>query len=172
MPFGLCNAPSSFQSYINTALQDILDQFCTAYLDDVLIFSEILEDHHQHVEMVLERLDKAGLFVDIDKCEFDQQEVKYLGMFIGVDGLKMDSAKIKTIVEWPTPRTVKEVLSFLGFANFYRRFIEKFSKLALPLTELTKTKEKDGKKTLFLWDEKCQKAFDMLKRKFASYPIV
>ena len=172
MPFGLCNAPSSFQSYINTALQDILDQFCTAYLDDVLIFSETLEDHHQHVEMVLERLDKAGLFVDIDKCEFDQQEVKYLGMFIGVDGLKMDPAKIKTIMEWPTPRTIKEVLSFLGFANFYRRFIEKFSKLALPLTELTKTKEKDGKKALFKWDEKCQKAFNMLKRKFASYPII
>ena len=99
--------------------------------------------------MVLERLAKARLFVDIEKCEFDQQEVKYLGMLIGVDGLKMDPAKIKTIMEWPTPRTVKEVLSFLGFANFYRRFIEKFSKLALPLTELTKTKDKDGKKALF-----------------------
>ena len=172
MPFSLYNAPSSFQSYINTALQDILNQFYTTYLDDVLIFSETLEDHHQHIEMVLERLDKAGLFVDIDKCEFNQQEVKYLRMFIGVDGLKIDPAKIKTIIEWPTPRTIKEVLSFLRFANFYRRFIEKFSKLALPLTELTKTKEKDGKKALFKWNEKYQKAFNILKRKFASYPII
>ena len=171
MPFGLCNAPSTFQSYINKALQDILDDFCTAYLDDVLIYSETLEQHHSHVEMVLERLHKAGLFADIDKSEFDQKEVKYLGMIIGVGGLKMDPAKIKTIVDWSTPKTVKEVLSFLGFANFYRRFIEGFSKLALPLTELTKTKGQD-KKAVFKWDNACQQAFDKLKRKFASYPII
>ena len=155
MPFSLCNAPSTFQSYINKALQDILDDFCTAYLDDVLIYSETLEQHHLHVEMVLERLHKARLFADIDKSEFDQKEVKYLGMIIGVDGLKMDPVKIKTILEWSTPKTVKEVLSFLGFANFYRRFIEKFSKLALPLTELTKTKGQD-KKAIFKWDNACQ----------------
>ena len=119
MPFGLCNAPSTFQSYINKVLQDILDDFCTAYLDDILIFSETLEQHHLHVGKVLERLDKAGLYADIDKSEFDQKEVKYLGIIIGVDGLKMDLAKITTIQEWSTPRTVKEVLSFLGFANFY-----------------------------------------------------
>ena len=171
MPFGLCNAPSTFQSYINKALQDILDDFCTAYLDDILIFSETLEQHHTHVGQVLERLDKAGLYADIDKSEFDQKEVKYLGMIIGVDGLKMDPAKITTIQEWSTPRTVKEVLSFLGFANFYRRFIHRFSKLALPLTELTKTKDKD-KKALFQWSQECQDAFDKLKQAFASYPII
>ena len=171
MPFGLYNAPSTFQSYINKALQDILDDFCAAYLDDVLIYSETLEQHHLHVEMVLERLHKARLFADIDKSEFDQKEVKYLGMIIGVDGLKIDPAKIKTILEWSTLKTVKEVLSFLDFANFYRRFIEKFSKLALPLTELTKTKGQD-KKAIFKWDNACQQAFDKLKRKFVSYPII
>ena len=166
MPFGLYNAPSTFQSYINQALQDILDVFCTAYLDDVLIFSENLDDHHRHVREVLERLRTAKLYVDIDKSEFDVQEVKYLGMIVSIQGMKMDPSKVDTVLQWNAPRTLKDLQAFLGFANFYRRFIKGFSKTALPLTKATKKDE------VFRWSPQMQVAFDTLKQLFSTQPIL
>ena len=109
MPFGLCNAPGTFQSYINAALHDYLDQFCTGYIDDILIFSETLEEHRTHVKQVLERLRAFGLFADIDKSEFEVQSVKYLGLIITTEGLRMDENKISAVKDWPTPRSVKDV---------------------------------------------------------------
>lgn len=174
MPFGLCNAPSTFQSYINGALQDILDEYCTAYLDDILVFSNTLKEHKRHVREVLKRMRKAGLYADIDKSEFHVQRVKYLGMIITTEGLQMDPDKVQTVLEWPTPRNVKDILAFLGFANFYRRFIQGFGRTALPLTDLTKTKPlvAGGKPPPFLWSAACHKAFDELKRMFSSAPIL
>lgn len=168
MPFGLCNAPGTFQSYINDSLREFLDDFVSAYLDDLLIFSDTYEEHVQHVRSVLDKLREAGLQLDIDKCEFSVHETKYLGMVIGADGIRMDPAKVAAIQDWQTPRTVREVLSFLGFANFYRRFIRGFSKIALPLTRLTRTSPDNGGGAPWNWTLECQDAFDRLKVAFTT----
>lgn len=137
MPFGLCNAPSTFQAFINEVLREYLDNFCSAYLDDILVYSNSKEEHVEHVKKVLRKLQQAGLYLDINKCQFHVQEVKYLGLIITTDGLKMDPQKIDTIVNWKAPRCVKDVQAFLGFANFYRRFIHGYSRIAAPLSNLT-----------------------------------
>jgi len=124
MPFGLTNAPTDFQHFINDVLRRYLDVFAIAYLDDILIYSDTLEEHNEHVKQVLEALSKAGLHLKPEKCEFHKQEVKYLGLTVGTDGIKMDPAKVDTVVDWPIPRNLVDVRSFLGFANFYRRFIQ------------------------------------------------
>ena len=127
MPFGLSNAPATFQARINEVLHPFLDVFCTAYIDDVLVYSDSLEEHRIHVKRVLHSLQQAGLQLDIKKCEFEKTEVTYLGMIISDQGVQMDPAKVACIREWHTPRDVKDVQGFLGFANFYRRFIKEFS---------------------------------------------
>ena len=137
MPFGLCNAPASFQAYINDALRDYLDDFCVAYMDDVLVYSSgTLEEHIEHVRKVLSRLKEHGLFVKPEKCEFHVTETKFLGYIISPDGVRMDPERVKTIVEWPAPKSVHDLQVFLGFANFYRRFIEAHSRIVSPLTAL------------------------------------
>jgi hypothetical protein len=137
MPFGLCNAPGTFQTFINKTLRNYLDDFCTAYLDDILIYSEDEADHEGHVTKVLQKLREASLFLEIKKCSFSVKRVKYLGLILTTDGLKMDPSKVATIRDWGILRTVKDVQSFLGFANFYQRFIKGFSYIAKPLTALT-----------------------------------
>ena len=166
MPFGLCNAPASWQHFINDILREHLDDFCTAYADDILIYSNTRKEHIEHCHWVLDQLEKAGLTCDIEKCEFCVQEVKYLGLIITTDGIKMDPEKIAAIVEWETPNSVKEIQAFLGFANFYRRFIRKFSKIAGPLNDLT------HKDRAFKWTQECQKAFEELKIAFTTAPIL
>lgn len=167
-PFGLANAPSTFQKYINWTLRDYLDVFCSAYVDDILIYSSGSRTEHQgHVRKVLNRLREAGLQIDIDKCEFETKATKYLGFVIDVDhGLKMDPEKVKAIENWEAPTSVKGVRGFLGFANFYRRFIQKFADIARPLTELTR---KDSK---FQWNSEADQAFNKLKQIFLSAPAL
>jgi len=138
MPFRLTNAPTSFQSLINNTLQEYLDDFVVAYLDDVLIFSKTYKEHVQHVRKVLTKLREKGLPVKLEKCEFYKHEVPFLGYIISDQGLKMSPDKIKDVLEWPEPRSVKDVQSFLGFANFYRRFIEGYSRVTAALSNLTK----------------------------------
>lgn len=167
-PFGLANAPSTFQKYINWALRDYLDEFCSAYVDDILIYSSgSISQHRQHVSKVLQRLREAGLQIDIDKCEFEVQKTKYLGFVIEAGkGLYMDPDKIQAIANWEAPSSVKGVRGFLGFANFYRRFITGFSNLVRPLTELT---HKDRK---FEWSTQADEAFRTLKDIFTSAPTL
>ena len=167
-PFGLANAPSTFQKYINWALRDYLDEFCSAYIDDVLIYTDgSLEEHRKHVRQVMERLRVAGLQIDIDKCEFEVKTTKYLGFILEVGkGVRMDPEKIRAILEWESPRSVKGVQSFLGFANFYRRFIHNFSDLTLEMTALVR------KDQVFEWTEAAEKQFQELKRKFTIAPIL
>jgi hypothetical protein len=138
MPFGLTNSPASFQYYINDALQDFLDIFCTVYLDDILIYSDSLKEHQMYVHQVLQCLREFGLQADISKCKFHAQEVKYLGLIVGTDRIRIDPAKVSAVVDWLQPANVKDIQSFLGFANFYRRFIKEFAKRAIPLIKLTK----------------------------------
>src|SRR5437667_1473928 len=166
MPFGLKNGPSTFQHYINDKLHDFLDVFVTAYIDDILIYSSTLSEHRKHVRMVLERLREAGLQCDIKKCKFHATEVTYLGLIVSRDGIKMDPVKVEAIVGWESPRNVHDVRVFLGFANFYRRFIRHFSKIVRPLVNLTKKNMK------FLWDTTCERAFNDLKKRFTTAPIL
>jgi transposase InsO family protein len=166
LPFGLTNGPSTFQRYINDTLMGYLDDFCSAYIDDILIFSTTEAEHELHVKKVLERLRQAGLQADVDKCEFHVQKTKFLGFVIGVDGIAVDPAKIEAVEDWKIPTTVKGVQSFLGFCNFYRRFVQDYSRIAKPLNNLTK------KETPFRWSVECQQAFDQLKRTLLSAPIL
>jgi hypothetical protein len=108
MPFGLTNAPASFQHLMNHHFSDMVDKFVICYLDDILIYSDSLEEHDKHVTAVLQRLRKAGLYAKAEKCEFHLERVEFLGFVVGRDGLEMDQGKVQTILDWPTPRTVEE----------------------------------------------------------------
>ena len=166
MPFGLSNAPATWQTRINDVLRPFLDIFCTAYIDDILVYSDNLQDHRQHVRAVLQGLNDAGTHIDISKCEFEVTEVCYLGMIISTDGVKMDPQKVACITRWTSCDGVKDVQAFLGFSNFYRRFIKNFSKIVRPLVNLTK------KNVPFDWDTACRKAFRELKEAFVKAPIL
>jgi hypothetical protein len=166
MLFGLTNAPASFQHFINDVLRPYLDIFVTAYLDDILIFSDNLDEHRKHVLKVLEALSEAGLHLKPEKYEFHQQEVKYLGFIISTSGTKTDPDKVATIQECLEPRNVKDVQSFLGFANFYRRFVKGYSNIVTPMTRLTR------KNTHFIWSDECSQSFETLKQAFTTAPIL
>jgi hypothetical protein len=163
MPFGLCNAPGTFQTFINETLREYLDDFCTAYLDNVLIYSKRKEDHKKHVLKVLAKLQAANLYLDATKYKFKVKRVKYLGLILTTNGLEIDPAKISTVLKWQLPRNIKDVQSFLGFANFYRRFIRGFSVIAKPLTTLTK---KEGASFPLIPRSKEVNAFTQLKEAF------
>jgi hypothetical protein len=138
MPFGLCNAPSTFQSMINEIFRDFLDKGVIAYLDDILIYSEDEKSNIYLVRRVMERIRKAKLCVSINKSVIHQLEVVFLGYHISESGISMTSDKVEAVKSWPVPRNVKDVQAFLGFANIYRRLIQGFSKVCKPLTDLTR----------------------------------
>ena len=146
MPFGLTNAPADFQQFINDVLHPFLDNFCTAYLDDILIYSDTLQEHTIHVKQVLEVLAKAGLHLKLEKCEFHRTEVTYLGLIISNEGVKMDPRKVKAITKWESPRNHHDVRAFLGFANFYRRFIKGYSSVVTPIVYQGKGYDLNGQK--------------------------
>ena len=166
MPFGLTNAPAVFQHMMNDIFREYLDQFVVIYLDDLLVFSKSQAEHDRHVKLVLEKLREVGLYAKLEKCEFDRDEVEFLGYRISKNGIGMDKGKISSILSWAPPKTVKEVQSFLGFANFYRMFIRNYSELATPLHRLTQK----GKP--FNWDSSAQSAFEELKKAFTSAPVL
>jgi hypothetical protein len=124
MPFGLANAPATFQAYMNECLSGLVDEICVVYLDDILIYSPDKAQHHKHVCQVLERLRSANLYVKLSKCEFDAQQVDFLGYVVSTDGVAMEQDRIKIVSKWLTLTTFKEVQIFLRFANFYQRFIK------------------------------------------------
>ena len=138
MPFELCNAPATFQSMINDIFRDVLDEGVIAYMDDILIYSETIEEHVSLLRRVMERLRKARLCVNIKKSSFHQRQVEFLSYLISDKGISMTEAKVEEMKKWPPPESIINMQSFMGFANFYRRFIEGFSKIAKPLTDLTK----------------------------------
>ena len=173
MPFGLTNAPVSFQSYIHGVLRKYLDIFVIVFLDDILIYSREESQHEQHVRTVLEALLMAGLFAKLSKCLFSVKRVPFLGYVITDTGVEMEMDHISSIVNWPEPESICEVETFLGFVNFYRRFIQGFSRIAAPLTEATKGSNTKLKKELvsqragFLSPE-AQMAFRVLVRAFTT----
>jgi hypothetical protein len=166
MPFGLCNAPGTFQYYVNDVFRDYLDDFMSAYLDDLLIYSKDLKEHKKHVRQVLQRLEENQLYLKGSKCQFHQTEISFLGYIISEAGISMDSAKVEAVTSWPIPASVLDVQIFLGLANFYRRFIKNFSKIISPITRLLK------KDVQFSWGKSANNAFKALKKAFTSAPVL
>ena len=166
MPFGLCNAPATFQRLLQTVLSGLEGKFCFVYLDDILICSKSFEEHLQHLQQIFERLRKAGLTLKPKKCSFLRKQVIYLGHVISSSGISPDPSKTQKVRDYPEPTDVKKVRQFLGLASYYRRFIPDFAKIANPLHSLTK------KGKVFQWSVKCQEAFDLLKQKLISAPVL
>ena len=165
MPFSLHGAPATFQHFINDILSEHLNIFVSAYIDDLLIYSNSLREHKEHVCKILGILRENGLQVNIKKCEFHIKEVLYLGIIVGRYGIKMDPVKVATIKNWARPENIKDIQSFLEFANFYHRFIKGFSDTARPLTALTG-------KIRWNWTKECQEAFDNLKILIYTAPVL
>ncbi|KAK3571260.1 hypothetical protein QTP86_005974 [Hemibagrus guttatus] len=167
MPFGLTNAPAVFQALINGVFQDLLGKGVIAYIDDILVYSKSLEEHVLHVREVLSRLQRHHLYVKLEKCEFHRTTVTFLGYVIFQRGVEMDMVKVRAVTDWPAPTTVRELQRFLGFANFYRRFIRNYSSVAGPLTSLLR-----GKPKRLAWTDQARAAFQQLKESFTSAPIL
>ena len=167
MPFGLTNAPATFQSYINQVLHEFLDVFCTAYMDDIMIYSETLEEHVVHVRKVLQKLLDNKLYASLEKCEFHKDQISFLGYIISSNGIAMEPDRVSSIVDWPIPTSIRDIQIFLGFANFYRRFIEGYSRTTLAITNLLRKSSSP-----FEWTPAAQQAFDYLKDLFTSAPIL
>lgn len=164
MPFGLCNAPATFERLMELVLKGLHWKTCLLYLDDIIIMGKDFHDHLQNLEEVFERLRKAGLKLNPKKCEFFKHEVRYLGHKITPEGVKADEDKVKTVSDWPRPKNIKELRSFLGLCTYYRKFVKGFATIASPLYDLTSEKNK------FKWG-KCQEtAFITLKKNAVQYP--
>ena len=166
MPFGLTNAPASFQEMTNDVLKPCLDNYAIVYLDDILIYSETLEEHQEHVKEVLGRLQEANLLVAPEKSEFHVQKVKFLGYIWEHGTVKPDPEAIEAIINWEIPTKLVEVQAFLGFTNYYRKFIYQYGTMARPLTDLTK------KGVLFKWEEQEKQAFARLKDAITKEPVL
>uniref|UniRef100_A0A8C7YBJ2 Gypsy retrotransposon integrase-like protein 1 n=1 Tax=Oryzias sinensis TaxID=183150 RepID=A0A8C7YBJ2_9TELE len=166
MPFGLTNAPAVFQRLVNDVLRDFLNRFVFVYLDDILIYSNNQTQHEQHVRQVLTRLLDNRLYVKSEKCEFHVDHVQFLGYIIEAGRIRPDPSKIEAVSNWEPPNSRKKLQQFLGFANFYRRFIKNYSSIAAPLTRLTSSTQS------FQWTQEDQQAFDRLKGLFVTAPIL
>ncbi|BHF70274.1 hypothetical protein SprV_0301332400 [Sparganum proliferum] len=166
MPFGLCNAAATFQRLMQVVLAHLYPQQCLVYLDDVIVFGRTIAQHNQNLYAVLEALREAGLRLNPQKCQFLRHQVSYLGHEVSAAGIRVAPEKIDAIRSWPTPQTPTEVRGFIGLASYYRRFIANFAGIARPLHRLTE------KGRRFLWSEECQTAFDGLKARLTTAPIL
>ncbi|GJZ05345.1 putative reverse transcriptase domain-containing protein [Tanacetum coccineum] len=166
MPFGLTNAPAVFMDLMNRVCKPYLDKFVIVFIDDILIYSKNKQEHEEHLKIILELLKKEELYAKFSKCEFWIPKVQFLGHVIDNKGIHVDPAKIESVKDWASPKTPTEIRQFLGLAGYYRRFIEGFSKIAKPMTKLTQ------KKVKFEWGDKQEAAFQLLKQKLCSAPIL
>ena len=166
MPFGLTNAPVAFMDLMHRVFQPYLDQFVVVFVDDILIYSQPEEEHQDHLMIVLQALKDHQLYAKFKKCEFWLTEVKFLGNAVSVSGVSVDHEKVEAVMSWKRSKSVFEIRSFLGLAGYYRRFIEDFSRLATPMTRLTR------KEVKYEWNDPCERAFQELKRRLTSTPIM
>ncbi|SPC66568.1 uncharacterized protein UHOD_12259 [Ustilago sp. UG-2017b] len=169
MPFGLTNAPASFQHLMNDTFKDMLDRSLIIYLDDLLIYSSTLKQHQEHVSAVLARLRQAGLYAKAEKCQFSTSQTEFLGFVVSDQGVSMDPSKTEVITNWPVPQSVHDVQVFLGFCNFYRKFIPQYSRTAYPLTQLLR---KEAQSAPFAWHSDAQHAFEQLRSAFGTDTIL
>ncbi|KAL0154168.1 hypothetical protein M9458_050526, partial [Cirrhinus mrigala] len=163
----LRSAPSIFQTFMNEVFREFLHLFVVVYPDDILIYSRNLAEHRQHVQQVLHKLCEHSLYLKLEKCEFHQPSVQFLGYVINAEGVQMDQGKVSAIQEWPQPHTVKELQRFLGFSNFYRRFIKNYSSITAPLTSLLRVKPKN-----LTWNPAAHEAFQRLKNIFSTATLL
>ena len=166
MPFGLTNVPATFVNLMQDIFQPIVDKFMVVYVDDILVYSKNEEEHLDHLRQVLDILRANKLYGKTSKCAFFQKSVEFLGFIVSDEGVAADQVKMKAISEWPRPTTLKEIQSFLGICNYYRRFVKDYSSIALPLTELTK------KESTLTWTPEAEEAFQDLKKRLVEAPIL
>ncbi|SOV08098.1 uncharacterized protein UDID_17285 [Ustilago sp. UG-2017a] len=169
MPFGLTNTPASFQHLMNDMFKDMLDRSLIIYLDDLLIYSSTLKQHQEHVSAVLACLRQAGLYAKAEKCQFSTSQTEFLGFVVSDQGVAMDPSKTEVITNWPVPKSVHDVQVFLGFCNFYRKFIPQYSQTAYPLTQLLR---KEAQSAPFAWHNDAQHAFEQLHSAFGTDTIL
>ena len=167
MPFGLCNAPATFERLMERLLRGLQWQVAVVYLDDVIVWGRTFEEHHQRLTTVLERFRTAGLKLKPKKCDLFRREVSFLGHLVSAVGVRTDPDKVAAIRGWPRPANVTQVRSFLGLASYYRRFIAHFAEIARPLHALTNKSPRE-----FMWTEACQTAFEHLQDALATAPVL
>ena len=166
MPFGLTNVPTAFMDLMHRVFQPYLDQFVIVFVDDILIYSQSEWEHEYHLRIVLQLLRDHQLYAKFNKCEFWLTEVRFLGHMVSASGVSVDPEKVEAVMSWERPKSVFEIRSFLGLAGYYRRFMMDFSRIAAPMTRLTQ------KEVKFDWDDRCEEAFQELKRRLTSAPIL
>lgn len=168
LPQGISNAPSAFQATMNKLFRHMIGKSVFIYMDDILVASRSAEEHKEHLREVLQILRDNKLYVNIDKCHFNKPEVNYLGHVVGRGGIRPDPKKIQIVQDWPQPKTVHDIRSFLGLTNYFRRFIKDYAALAAPLNRLL---QKDGTQTC-KWNVACDKSFEALKKALVSAPVL
>eukprot|EP00731_Ephydatia_muelleri_P037077 Em0391g6a len=166
MPFGLCNAPSTFQRLMERVLTGLHWSTCLVYIDDIILFSRTVQEHFQNLTEVFRRLKQAGLKLKPRKCHLFRNKVKYLGYVVSNKGVEADTEKIQCVLDWPTPMSRKQIRQFWGLASYYRRFIHNFAQITAPLNRLLEK----GKR--WQWTEQCSQAFTLLKTKLTSAPLL
>ncbi|KAL4010566.1 hypothetical protein IC575_030067 [Cucumis melo] len=166
MSFGLTNAPAVFMDLMNRVFREFLDTFVIVFIDDILIYFKTEAEHEKHLRMVLQTLRDNKLYAKFSKCEFWLKQVSFLGHVVSKAGVSVDPAKIEAVTSWTRPSIVSEVRSFLGLAGYYRRFVENFSRIATPLTQLTR------KGAPFVWSKACEDSFQNLKQKLVTAPVL
>ena len=167
MFFGLTNSLAIFQAMMNELLRDLINtRKVAAFIDNVIIGMKMEEEHDELVVEVVRRLEENNLYMKLEKYKWKVREVEFLGVVIGPEGIKMEKGKVKGVLEWPTPKGVKDVQKFLGLANYYRQFIEGFTSIARPLYDMVKKNKK------WEWIEKQERVFGELKRRFTEEPVV
>ena len=171
MPFGLTNAPATFQTLMNDIFRDLLDVCVIVYLDDILVYSRNKEEHEQHLRQVLQRLKDNQLYAKLSKCTFFANSIEYLGHIADGEGLRPNPRLVQALMDFPRPKTLKELQSFLGLANYYRKFIANFSHIALPLTDATRNNTQGNLRPIE-WTQSMQTAFDELKKALTSAPCL
>lgn len=166
MPFGLTNAPATFQRLMDRIFYDIKDKYVLVYLDDINIFSNTFEEHIQHLTEVLERFRQADLKLNLEKCHFCKKELAFLGHIVSEKGIQPDPGKVEKVQNFPIPTNLTELRGFIGLASYYRRFIKDFASIVEPMHRLMR------KNIPYIWNEDCQKAFEILKEKLTTAPIL
>ena len=167
MFFGMTNSPATFQAMMNEILRDLINEGkVAAFVDDMLVGTETEEGHDEIVEEILRRLEENDLYVKPEKCVWKVKKIGFLGVVIGPNGIEMEEEKVEGVLGWLVPKTVKDVRKFLGLANYYRRFIKDFARVARPMNVLTRKDEK------WWWEDEQQKAFNELKKVFTSKPVL
>jgi len=166
LPMGLTNSPAVFQRAMNSMFKDKIDRYVLVYLDDILVFSKTPEEHVHHLRSVLQTLREHQYYIKPTKCDFFKPELKYLGHIVSAEGIKPDPKKVEAIAKWPVPNDTHQLRTFLGLSNYFRRFIQGYSKLVLPLTDLLQHT------TPYRWTPQCQHAFDTLKHALITAPIL